>query len=121
MEFNVDTKELKGAFTPIGIRKPIINNNVFFVGDAVGACDPLTLSGLRYGLKTGYYCAKSIKENNNIYLKYINSLKIKFVFMKILLKIFYIKFTLFCVFEIGCRFFNKIIAKVFNNFFVNKK
>ena len=84
--FKYDSKKLTGAFTPIGIRTPIINENIFFVGDAVGACDPLTLSGLRYGLDSGKYCAKAIYENKNkIYLKYINSLKIKFFFMKVLL------------------------------------
>ena len=120
--FKEDTKELKGTFTPIGIRKPIINNNVFFVGDAVGACDPLTLSGLKYALQTGKYTALAIKDNNNkIYLKYINNLRFKFSFMLILLHIFYLKFTLFCVFEIGCRFFGKIIDFAFNNFFINKK
>ncbi len=120
--FNVDTKELKGTFTPIGVRKPIINDNIFFVGDAVGACDPLTLSGLKYALKTGEYAALAIKNNSNkIYLKYIKKLRFKFGFMKILLKIFYLKAILFCVFEIGCRFFGKIIEFAFNNFFINKK
>lgn len=122
LEFKGDTKELKGAFTPIGVRKPIINENIYFVGDAVGACDPLTLSGLKYGLASGKYCARAIKEKNNrIYHKYINKLKIKFVFMAYLLKIFYLKITLFCIFEIGCRFFRRIIEYVFNNFFINKK
>ena len=117
-----DIIDLKGAFTPIGIRTPVINHNIFFVGDAVGACDPLTLSGLRYGLKTGEYCAKAIKnKNNKIYHKYIRNIKVKFIFMKLLLKVFYLKITLFCIFEIGCRFFGKLISKVFNDFFVNKK
>ena len=94
-------KDLKGAFTPIGIKKAIINDNIMFIGDAVGACDPLTLSGLRYALKTGEYAALAIsKKNNKIYLKYINTLKIKFTLMKLLLKIFYLKIVLFGIFEI---------------------
>lgn len=122
LKIDTEIKDLKGSFTPIGIRKPIVYDNIFFVGDAVGACDPLTLSGLRYGLKSGEYCAKAIKESNNkIYIKYIRGLKIRFIFMKFLLKIFYLKVSLFCVFEIGCRFFGRLIETVFNNFFVNKK
>lgn len=122
LNINVNLEELKGTYTPIGIKKPIINNNIYFVGDAVGACDPLTLSGVKYSLLTGKYLAKAIKENNNkIYIKYIRKLKVKFYFMEILSKIFYLKFFLFCIFDIGCRFFSKIISFVFNNFFVNKK
>lgn len=114
--------DLKGAFTPYGIKKPIINNYIYFVGDAVGACDPLTLSGLRYGLKSGELCAKSIcLKNNKIYIKYIKRLKIRFNLVKVLMKVFYLKTTLFLVFNIGCRIFSKLISIVFNNFFVSKK
>ncbi len=122
LDLKADISKLKGANTPIGIRTPIINANVFFVGDAVGACDPLTLSGLRYGLATGRYCAEAIKYNDSsIYLKYIKKLKIKFSLMYFMLKVFYLKSTLFCVFDVGCRFFGRFISYVFNNFFVNKK
>lgn len=122
LHISADVKGLKGAFTPIGIRKPIMWQNVFFVGDAVGACDPLTLSGLRYGLASGAYCAKAIAENNAaIYKKYIRGLKIRFCFMKFLLKAFYLKSVLFLTFNICCRFFGKFVSFVFNNFFVNKK
>lgn len=115
-------KNLKGAFTPIGIKKPIINQNIFYVGDAVGACDPLTLSGLRYGLLTAKVCAKAIsKRKNGIYKRCILKLKIKFMFMQIILKIFYLKGVLFLTFKIGCKCFNKLIAFTFNHFFVNKK
>lgn len=122
LEIDVDMKNLKGAFTPIGVRKPIKSENVFFVGDAVGACDPLTLSGLRYGLKTGEVCAKAIvKHDSRIYTNYIRILRIKFTLMSILMKVFYLKPILFLIFNVGCRFFKKIISFVFNNFFVNKK
>lgn len=60
LNIDASTDNLKGAFTPIGVRKPIIHNNIFYIGDAVGACDPLTLSGLRYGLMTGEKCALAI-------------------------------------------------------------
>ncbi len=117
-----DTTGIKGAFTPYGIGIPIINNNIYFVGDAVGACDPLTLSGLRYGLKSGELCAESISlENSQIYRRYIKSLKVKFNLMKLLMGIFYLKGILFLVFNVGCRYFGKLISLVFNNFFVNKK
>lgn len=115
-------KDIKGAYTPIGIRKGIINKNIYYVGDALGACDPLTLSGLRYGLSSGKICAKAIsKKNNRIYQRYTLKLKIKFTFMKVILKIFYLKGILFMIFNIGCRFFNQFISFAFNHFFINKK
>lgn len=119
---DADTKNLKGAFTPIGIRTPVIGDSIYYVGDAVGACDPLTLSGVRYALSSGEFCAKAIAEQNaKVYIKYINSLKLRFSFMKFLSKIFYLKFMLFCIFNIGCTCFSKVISYVFNHFFVNKK
>lgn len=122
LNISCDLKDLKGSFTPIGTRKGVINKNVYFVGDAAGACDPLTLSGLRYGLKSGEVCAKAItKQNNHIYKRYINILKIKFIIVNIILKIFYLKFILFIIFNVGCRFFSKIISYIFNHFFVGKK
>lgn len=119
---NINEQDLKGAFTPIGIRKPIINKNIFYVGDALGACDPLTLSGLRYGLKSGEICAKAIVNNSNkIYKKYAMKLKIKFSFMRAMQRVFYLKPTLYIIFNIGSKYFGKFISKVFNNFFINKK
>ncbi len=35
LNFDINLDNLKGAFTPIGIRKPIIYNNIFYVGGAV--------------------------------------------------------------------------------------
>jgi flavin-dependent dehydrogenase len=122
LNIKADIKKLTGAFTPIGIGKPIINDNIYFVGDALGACDPLTLSGLRYGLKSGEKCADAInKDNNKLYIKYANSLKYRFIFMELVQRIFYLKFSLFCIFNIGCRFFSRIVSYVFNNVFVSKK
>lgn len=117
-----DLKNLKGAFTPIGIRKPVIHRNMFYVGDAVGACDPLTLSGLRYALSSGAVCAKAIGKNRRgIYARYIMQLRVRFGFMKILSKLFYLRPVLFLVFNVACRFFGKFVSHVFNHFFVNKK
>lgn len=114
--------EIKGCFTPIGINKPIINNNIYYVGDALGACDPFTLSGLRYSLNSGKIVANSISKNNNKYIKkYANKLKIKFIFMQIIQRIFYLKIVLNIVFNIMCRFFKSIISYTFNNIFVSKK
>lgn len=122
LNLQADIENLKSAFTPIGVRKPIMFGNVFFVGDAVGACDPLTLSGLRYGLKSGEFCARAIAENKiEIYKRHIRKLKTKFDLMKIMLKLFYLKSTLFLGFNLFCRFFGKTVSRVFNNFFVNKK
>lgn len=120
--FDADTKNLRSAFTPIGTRTAVINSNVFFVGDAVGACDPLTLSGLRYGLDSGKFCAKAIALRNlKIYKRFIRKLKTKFNFMKTMQKVFYVKPVLFLTFRFACKFFGKPVAKIFNNFFVNKK
>lgn len=95
---------------------------MYYVGDAVGACDPLTLSGLRYGLYTGKMCAKAIsKKKEMIYRKCIFKLKIKFIIMKFILKVFYLKGVLFLIFNVGCRFFHQFIAFAFNHFFINKK
>ena len=122
LNLTANIENLKSAFTPIGVRKPVIHGNIFFVGDAVGACDPLTLSGLRYGLKSGEFCARAIAESKvKIYKKHIRKLKTKFAFMKGMLKVFYLKSTLFLGFNLFCRCFGKSVAKIFNNFFVNKK
>lgn len=120
--FSADVKNLKSAFTPIGVRTATLRDNIYFVGDAVGACDPLTLSGLRYGLQSGKYCARAIASGNpKIYQKHIIKLKRKMRLMKIMLKIFYVKPVLFLTFRCFCRFFGKPVAAIFNNFFVNKK
>lgn len=120
--FNVDTTNLKSAFTPIGMCKAVINSNIIYVGDAVGACDPLTLSGLRYALYTGEICAKSISQKKlKIYKKCIYSLKLRFGFMRLMQKVFYIKGIMFITFNIFCQCFGKFVSKIFNNFFVNKK
>lgn len=120
--FDENTENLKSAFTPIGTRTAVIGSNVYFVGDAVGACDPLTLSGLRYALDSGAYCAKAIACNDkNIYKKHVKKLKRKFGFMKVMLKVFYLKPVLFMTFRFLCRYLGKPVSRIFNNFFVNKK
>lgn len=120
--YSSDTTNLTGAFTPIGIRKPVLFGNVFFVGDAVGACDPLTLSGLRYALKSGEMCAKAIAENNSgIYKTYIRKLGFQFALIRIFMKLFYLKPVLYCGINIFCKFFGNLTASIFNRLFVNKK
>jgi len=122
LNIKADLNGLRGAFTPIGVGTAVMGDNVFFVGDAAGACDPLTLSGLRYGLKSGEVCAKAVQKGNvKIYKKFAGRLKTKFWFMKIFQKIFYLKSTLFLGFNVICRCFGKAVSCVFNNFFVNKK
>lgn len=120
--FSVDTTNLKSAFTPIGMRKAVINSNVLFVGDAVGACDPLTLSGLRYALYTGEVCATAISQNKlKIYKNCINNLKIRFAFMRLMQKFFYLKWVMCITFNMFCRCLGRFVSKIFNNFFVGKK
>ena len=119
---NISENDLKGAFTPIGVRKAVVNNNIYFVGDALGACDPLTLSGLRYGLKSGKVCAKAIKENNTkIFQKYAANLRFRFNIMKLMLYVFYLKPVMFITFNVATKYFGGFVSRVFNNFFVNKK
>ncbi len=120
--FDADTANLKSAFTPIGMRKAVINGNVLFVGDAVGACDPLTLSGLRYSLLTGEVCAKTIALGKlGIYKKCISNLKLKFAVTRAMQKVFYIKFVMGLTFNVLCVCFGGFVGRIFNNFFVNKK
>lgn len=117
-----DESNLKGAFTPIGAGKPVLFKNVYFVGDAVGACDPMTLSGLRYGIKSGEACARAIVEGKSkIYKRHIRRLASRFRFMRLMQKVFYLKPVAFAVFNVICRFFGKFVSFVFNKFFVNKK
>lgn len=123
-ELNIpaDISELKGAFTPMFVGKPVISGNVFFVGDAVGACDPMTLSGLRYGLKSGETCAQAIASGKiKIYKKYIKNLKVRFSFMRAMQRVFYFTPVLWLGFSVFCKLFGKTVSKIFNDFFVNKK
>lgn len=117
-----DLRDLHAAFTPIGTNPPILYGNVYFVGDAVGACDPLTLSGLRYGLKSGETCARAIRAGNKrIYTRYIRNLNLRFKAMALMQRLFYRKPILWLIFNVGCRCFGGLVAYVFNHFFVNKK
>jgi len=118
----VDMGKLTAAYTPYGVRKGILFGNVYYVGDAVGACDPMTLSGLRYAIRSGQYCAEAITTGKDkIYLKFLRKLKKKFGFMKLTQKIFYIPSTLFMVLVVGCKTAGKLISKAFNHYFVDKK
>lgn len=122
LNLDADLNNLRGAFTPIGIGKPIVNGNLYFIGDAVGACDPLTLSGLRYALTSGEKCAEALAlKKPKIYTRYVRRLKRKFRFMRLVQKVFYWKSTLFFTFQVLCRFFGKFVSFAFNRFFVRSK
>lgn len=117
-----DLRDLRAAFTPRAMGHPVIHENIYFVGDAVGACDPLTLSGLRYGLKSGEVCARAICAGNSaVYSRHIRGLGLRFRAMRALQKLFYRKPVLWLTFNVGCRYFGGLVAFVFNHFFVNKK
>ena len=117
-----DLSGLYGAFTPIGVREPVKDGCVYYVGDALGACDPLTLSGLRYGLASGREAAHAIASGNDeSYTRFADDLRRRFSAMRSLMKVFYTKPVQFLVFNVGCRLFGPLISLVFNNFFVNKK
>lgn len=117
-----DDSNITGAFTPIGLVKPFIDGGIYYVGDAAGACDPFTLSGLRYGLKSGKSCAKAISSGDpGIYKKFTVSLKLRFFIMRLMQAVFYIPFVQFLFFNVGCRLLKPLIAFAFNNFFVGEK
>ena len=110
------------AFTPIGVKTPVLDDRIYFAGDALGACDPFTLSGLRYGLKSGQTAAEAIVCGDpGLYRKYARGLRSGFRFSRFLMKLFYTRPVQFLVFNVGCRVFGGFISAVFNNFFVNKK
>lgn len=117
-----DDSNITGAFTPIGLVKPFIDGSIYYVGDAAGACDPFTLSGLRYGLKSGQSCARAVSENNpELYKKFMVSLKLRFFIMRLMQAVFYIPFVQFLFFNIGCRLLKPLISFAFNNIFVGEK
>lgn len=117
-----DLRGLHAAFTPIGTNPPILYGNTYFVGDAVGACDPLTLSGLRYGLKSGEMCARAIcAGDSGVYTRYIRGLSLRFRAMTAMQGLFYRKPIQWLIFNVGCRYFGGLVSYVFNHFFVNKK
>lgn len=117
----IEQHDIKGCFTPIGLVNPQVNN-MYYIGDAVGACDPFTLSGLRYALQCGDLVAKSITSNKpQIYRKYIKNLSFKFEILKIIQKVFYMPGILFLVFNVGCKYFSRLISYLFNCVFVQKK
>ncbi|MBR7081763.1 MAG: NAD(P)/FAD-dependent oxidoreductase [Oscillospiraceae bacterium] len=118
---NADTSALYSAFTPIGIRKPVIGKNIFFAGDAMGACDPFTLSGISCGLDSGEKAALSItRSDTRIIERYAHRLGVKFTFMRLLMRIFYIPCVRWLVFNVGCRFLSGVVTFFFNRF-LNKK
>ena len=116
-----DASAIRAAFTPIGVRKPVIGNNIYFAGDAMGACDPFTLSGLRYGLESGKKAALSIaKSDPRIIRRYARTLRLKFSVSRLVMKLFYVPPVRWLVFNVGCRFLGKAVTFFFNRF-LNKK
>ena len=119
--FSPDTGALYAAFTPIGVRKPVINGNIYFAGDAMGACDPFTLSGLRYGLASGEKAGLAIAANDPRILKrFAGNLSVRFFFSRLIMKLFYVGWINWLVFNVGSRFLSGAVAFFFNRF-LNKK
>jgi len=68
--YEIDKKDIKGAFYPSGIFNLKLSDNVFFVGDAAGLADPFTAEGLYYSFLSSRYAAEAIsKKNINIFEK----------------------------------------------------
>lgn len=56
-----DTIQLQGAIIPYDEKiRPQIRENIFLIGDAAGAIEPLTLEGIFYALQSGLDLAKAI-------------------------------------------------------------
>ncbi|MBQ6662110.1 MAG: NAD(P)/FAD-dependent oxidoreductase [Firmicutes bacterium] len=116
-----DLTGLYAAFTPIGVRKPVLRENIYFVGDAMGACDPFTLSGINYGLMSGEKAALAIAaEDPRILEDYARKLSTKFTVMRLIMKVFYVPWIHWLVFNVGCRFLSGLVTFFFNRF-LNKK
>jgi len=116
-----NTDGLYIAFTPIGLRKPIIDGNIYFVGDALGACDPFTLSGLRYGLTSGERAALAIAGSDpRIMTSYVRKLSVKFGVSRLIMKLFYVRWIRWLIFNVGCRILSGVVTFFFNRF-LNKK
>ena len=119
---SADLSGLRAAFTPIGVGKAISGGSVYRVGDALGACDPLTLSGLRYGLQSGCEAARAIYNNKpRGYETYASRLRLRFSIMSLMQKAFYMKAVQGLVFGPVTSHFGGLVSAVFNGFFVNKK
>ncbi|MGN0383335.1 MAG: FAD-dependent monooxygenase [Eubacterium sp.] len=73
--YNIETKNIKGAFIPRKVQKLYYDENSIFIGDAAGLVDSITQEGIYYALLSAKYSALAIKENNlKIYkenMKYI--------------------------------------------------
>ena len=116
-----DAAGLYAAFTPIGVRKPVVGGSIYYVGDAMGACDPFTLSGVRNALVSGEKAALSIAASDpRILLGYARALRVRFFFTRALMKVFYLPWVRALVFNVGCRFFGGAVAFCFHRF-LNKK
>lgn len=119
-EYLNDT-EIRGFFVPFGIKKNKIINNIYLVGDAVGAVDPLTLAGISYALMCGEYVAKSIvNKDNTIYLDYLNKLQLKFNILALMSRILYTKIFLFLCIRVCGKVFGNIFSYILDKFVLNK-
>jgi Dehydrogenases (flavoproteins) len=121
-EKELSKNKIKGFFVPYGLKKnKIINENIYLIGDAAGAVDPLTLAGVSYALLSGKFVAKSIVNNNNkIYLKYIKKVSLKFKILKVITNVLYNPLTMFFGIRLGGHFFKNIFAYILDKFVLNK-
>ena len=111
---------LYGTFTPMYVGDAV-KDDAYFAGDALGACDPLTLSGLRYGLKSGITAAEAIYNcDPSIHEKYARKLRIRFALTRALMNVFYTPPVRFLVFNVGCTLLRPLIKAVFNRFLCKK-
>jgi menaquinone-9 beta-reductase len=121
--YKINDKDIKGAFTPYEVNNSIIlNNNVYFVGDAAGITDPLSIEGIYYALATGKYCAMSIKnKDNNLYLKKVKPFIKRFNNAKKVMNKFYKQSFQWLIWNIVSKIFPRFIAYGFEYLMLENK
>lgn len=86
--YDIDVKDIKGAFLSSRTRDLIYNKNTFFIGEAAGLTDSITSEGIYYALYSAKQAAIAVQNDNyKLYLKNmkkdVNHLKLSSLYSKI--------------------------------------
>lgn len=91
--YNIETKDIKGAFIPRRVKKLYYGDSAIFIGDAAGLVDSITQEGIYYALLSAKYGALAIKEKNiNLYKENMKYTIKELNTSRIIANIFYTKF-----------------------------
>lgn len=76
--YNVNSKDVKGAFVPFGkfVKNPC-KGNILLIGDAAGFTDPITGEGLYFCFKSAIYACNAIKD----YFSYNNKFTLEELYL----------------------------------------